>query len=76
MRPPRAERDGRGRWRPTRSTAASTDCIRGRRADATSRYAPAMRPTARDFIAIAIFVLVLVVLLVVFVAAALPPARA
>ncbi len=34
-----------------------------------------MRPTTRDFIGIAIFLLVLVVLLVVFVAAALPPAH-
>jgi hypothetical protein len=34
-----------------------------------------MRPTTRDFVGIGLFVLVLVVLLVVFVAAAIPPAH-
>jgi preprotein translocase subunit SecE len=34
-----------------------------------------MRPTTRDLVGIAIFVLLLVALLVVFVAAALPPAH-
>lgn len=68
----RSSRPSPGPRRPTDSRADDRSSLPGRRAAAHPQYPSAMRPTARDLVGMALFVIVLVGLIVVFVVGAMP----